>query len=96
MASTIRRTARLPGVASTPRPQPKIPRFIASSMVPPRAAMADSDAKRQMADDMREGGQREGGMTRDGLLLLGWLPSQIDRLADAARVRAQSLSVMTA
>lgn len=94
--ATIRRTPRLPGVTSTPRPQPNIPAFIASSMVPPRAGMADHDAKRQMADDMREGGQREGGMTRDGLLLLGWLPSQIDRLADAARVQAQALSGMTA
>lgn len=96
MASSLRRTRRLPGITSTPCPQPRIASFIASSMVRPRASMADPAALLQMADDMREANYREGGMTRDGLLLLGWTPKQIDRLSQPARVYAQELSGMTA
>lgn len=94
--ASIRRARRLPGVTTTFQPQPTIPCYIATSFVKPRAGLPDDVAKRQMASDMREASHREGGMTRDDLKLLGWTGAQIDRLGDAARVRAQAMSGMMA
>lgn len=92
---TIRRFPR-PSAPSVPPPRGRVPAFIASSMVKPRAGMTDAEARTQMAEDMREAGQREGGITVDGLRLLGFTDSQITRLADSARVWAQALSGATA
>lgn len=94
--ASIRRTSRLPGVTTTFQPRPSIPGYIGTSFVQPRAGLPDDAAKRQMASDMREAYHREGGVTRDDLKLLGWTGGQIDRLADAARIRAQAMSGMTA
>jgi len=77
------------------RPQPKIPGFIASSLIPPRAQMSDDDAMRRMAEDMREAAYREGGCSADDLEILGFTPEQIRTLSRAAARRAHALSAMT-
>ena len=87
--STIRRTARMPGVTTVFRPQPRIPDYIPTSFVQPRAAMPDTTAIGQMADDMREGAYREGGVTEEDLKVKGWTAGQIKRLAEPARHLAQ-------
>lgn len=87
--ATIRRARRMPGTPSVLKPQPRIPAFIATSFVQPRAAMPDTTAIGQMADDMREGAYREGGVTEGDLALKGWTPAQIKRLSDSARELAQ-------
>jgi hypothetical protein len=87
-SSTIRRYAQ-PSAPSVLRPQPQVPKFIATSFVQPRAAMPDSVAIGQMAEDMREGAYREGGVTEADLLVRGWTPAQITRLAAPARQLAQ-------
>lgn len=92
---TIRRTPRY-SIPSAPARHIEISKLIDSSFVKPRAAMSDADAKLQMANDMREASHREGGITREGLELLGWEAAQIDRLAGAARIKAQALAGMTA
>lgn len=88
MPST-RRKSRLPGVTTTFQPRPTIPAFIPTSFVHPRAAMPDTTAIGQMADDMREGSYREGGVTEDDLKVKGWTVAQIKRLSDDARQVAQ-------
>lgn len=87
--ATIRRTPRLPGVTTAFRPQPRVPDYIATSFVRPRAAMPDNTAIGQMAEDMREGAYREGGVTETDLMVRGWTPAQIKRLAAPARQLAQ-------
>lgn len=86
--STIRRYPR-PSAPSALRPQPQIPKFIATSFVQPRAAMPDSVAIGQMAEDMREGAYREGGVTENDLMVRGWTAEQIKRIAAPARQLAQ-------
>jgi hypothetical protein len=49
-----------------------------------------------MAEDMRQASQREGGLSRDDMLLLGWTAPQIESLVPAARKRAQALAGLTA
>lgn len=92
--ATIRRHSRLPGVPSYFKAQPRIPDFIATSFVQPRAAMPDGTAIGQMADDMREAAYREGGVTEDDLKVKGWTPAQIKRLGDDARQLAQQRAGM--
>lgn len=87
--STIRRTRRLPGVSTTFQPRPHIPDYIPTSFVQPRATMPDGTAIGQMADDMREGAYREGGVTEDDLKVKGWTAAQIKRLGEDARHLAQ-------
>jgi hypothetical protein len=84
------------GITSTPKRQIDVSPIIESSFVKPRAGMDDGAARAQMASDMREASSREGGITREGLELLGWTSLQIDRHASAARIKAQALSGMTA
>lgn len=69
-----------------------VSKLIDSALIGPRAALDGAAAIAQLADDMRQASQREGGVTRDDLKLLGWTGAQIDTLADRARTRAQSLS----
>lgn len=78
------------------RPALTIPAFIDSALTPPRAALQGETATRVMAEDMRQAAQREGGLSRDDMLLLGWTCSQIDALVPAARQRAQALAGLTA
>jgi hypothetical protein len=85
----------LPGLSRILPSQPSIPSFIATALVAPRATLPTGAAKRQMAEDMRQASQREGGISRDDLQLLGWTPLQIDTLAPAARQLAQSMSGMS-
>lgn len=86
---------RLSGVSLHLNLQASVPAFIASAFVKPRATMAPAEAKRQMAEDMRQAGQREGGVTRDDLSRMGWTSEQIDTLAAAANIRAQQLAGAT-
>lgn len=90
-SATVRRYPR-PSAASVLRPQPRIAAFIGSALVPPRAAMTDAEAIRQMAEDMRNASQREGGITEDDLEVLGFTRTQIKLLGRDAARRAQALS----
>jgi hypothetical protein len=81
------------------RPQPPyaaVSGLIDTALTPARAGLSPSRAVRRMAEDMRQAGQREGGLTRDDLALLGWTAEQIDKHGTAARELAQSLSGLTA
>lgn len=80
---------------SVRKPRAAVPDFIDSSLVPPRALLDDALATQQMASDMREGAYREGGVSRDGLELLGYTAAQIDGLASAARALANQQAGMT-
>jgi hypothetical protein len=71
-------------------------RLAPSAFVPPRATLTGDTALRQLAEDMRQASQREGGVTRDDLELLGWTSAQLDATAAAARRLAQSLAELTA
>lgn len=92
MASRRRYTNCLPASSTPARHQPAIPAFIDSSIVAPRADLSGDAATAQMADDMRVASQREGGISRDELEALGWLPGQVTAIAGKARTRAQQLS----
>jgi hypothetical protein len=93
----MRRTSRppRPSARTAPRPFHNVPNFISTSLVPPRAAMSDDAATRQMAEDMRAAGYREGGISADDLETLGFTSEQIDRLGRAAARQAHALSAMT-
>lgn len=86
---TTRHVRRLPGVTTAFAPRPRIPTYIPTSFVQPRAAMADRTAIVRMAEDMREGAYREGGVTEHDLQVIGWLPAQIKRFGERARELAQ-------
>lgn len=86
---------RLPA-ARTLKPAIQISPLIDSALVCPRASLRGAVATAQMAEDMRQGGHREGGVTEHDLKLLGWSREQICDLADAANIRAQSLAGATA
>lgn len=87
---------RLPGRSRFYPAAIVIPAFIDSSLVKPRAGLEGHAATAQLAEDMRQASQREGGISRDDLELLGWTPAQIDAHAGKARIRAQALAGMTA
>lgn len=89
------RCNRLPGVTSSLKPPITIASFIASSLVPARSAMNRDDAIKQMASDMCEAAHREGGVTAEGLELLGYTPEQITALVRPARVMANRLAALT-
>lgn len=87
---------RLPGVRFHALPANAIvPSFIDSALIKPRASLQGQTATRQMADDMRQAGHREGGVTRDDLSRMGWTPLQIDTHAAAANIQAQAMSGLT-
>ncbi len=86
---------RLPGIRLFPAAVITIPGFIDNSLVKPRAGLEGNAATAQLADDMRQAGSREGGISRDDLKLLGWTSAQLDALGDKARQRAQNLAGMT-
>ncbi len=90
----MRRPRRLPA-QSTIRPAVTVSKLIDSAFVKPRGTLEGAAAVRQLADDMRQASQREGGITRDDLELLGWTPAQIDANAAPARALAQSLAELT-
>ncbi|WP_438278121.1 hypothetical protein [Nitrobacter sp.] len=78
------------------QPALTIPAFIDSALTRPRAGLSGEAATRVMAEDMRQAAQREGGLSRDDMLLLGWTAAQIETLVPAARERAQALAGLTA
>lgn len=93
---TSRNCNRLPAAPSHRlAPQATVPAFIDTSMVPARAGLSDAQAVARMASDMRECLYREGGLTREGLELLGYTPAQIDSHAPKARRLANAQAVMT-
>lgn len=89
------RTRIVPNGRTELRPLPTVPAFIATALVAPRAKLSDGEATRQMADDMRQAAYREGGVTRESLLLLGYTGAQIERLAATARRHAQAAAGMS-
>lgn len=93
----MRRNSRppRPSARTAPRPFHNVPNFISTSLVPPRAAMTDEAATRQMAEDMRASAYREGGISADDLETLGFTSEQIGRLGRAAARQAHALSAMT-
>jgi len=74
-----------------PAPAPVSP-LIDSALTPPRASLAGAAAVRRLAEDMRQAGSREGGVTEADLWLLGWSPEQIAEHVAPAREMAQRLS----
>ena len=82
---------RLPA-SSTLQPAITVSSLIDSALVRPRASLTGHKATAQMAEDMRQGGHREGGVTERDLELLGWTAAQVRDLAAAANIRAQSLA----
>lgn len=86
------RISRTHGPANPRRPDPIIPSFIDTSLVPARAKLNEAQATRQMAEDMREAAYREGGVTETGLELLGYSKGQIATIAGPARELANELA----
>lgn len=86
---------RLPARGSRLTPQATVPGYIATSMVPARSTLPESAVVRRMASDMREAAYREGGVTVDGLKLLGYSAAQIATHVDAARIMADQQAAMT-
>lgn len=76
--------------------QAAVPAYIDTSMVPARSGLSGLAAVERMASDMREAAYREGGLTREGMELLGWSKIQIDLYVIAARDLANKQAVMTA
>ncbi len=95
MPARSRHANRLPPAPSRIHPQPGIPGFIASAIAPIRANLTADAAIARMADDMRDASQREGGVTREDLELLGWTPQQVTDHGVKARTHAQMLSGAT-
>lgn len=91
---SIRRTRRMPGVSHIP-PANRISKLIDTCVVAPRCAMDATTATRQMASDMREAAYREGGLTHDGLMLLGYSDDQIATLVKPARALADQMASLT-
>ncbi|UPJ43903.1 hypothetical protein IVB40_07490 [Bradyrhizobium sp. 40] len=86
---------RLPARGSRLIPQPAIPDYIKTSLVPARARLSPLETIEQMASDMREAAYREGGLTREGLELLGYSSAQIDTHVAAARQLANKQAVLS-
>lgn len=86
---------RLPARGSRLIPQPTIPDYIQTSLVPARATMSPLETIERMASDMREAAYREGGLTREGLELLGYSADQINTHAAAARQLANKQAVLS-
>lgn len=96
MRRRYRHCNRLPGCRQPrSRPQPAIPAYIETSLVPARAGLSGDNAVARMAQDMREAAYREGGLTEDGMALLGWTPGQIKLHAADARTLANRQAVMS-
>lgn len=86
---------RLPARGSRLLPQATVPDFIDTSMVPARSTLPESKIVSRMASDMREAAYREGGLTENGMKLLGYTPAQIKLHADAARQLADQQAALT-
>jgi hypothetical protein len=82
---------RMPGVTSIP-PLIRISKLIDTCVVAPRSTMNEAAATRQMASDMREAAYREGGLTEQGLVLLGYSDEQIAKLVKPARALADQMA----
>ncbi len=87
-----RHANRLPAAPGQIQQQPSIPSFIASAIAPKRAQLKDGAAVNQLAEDMRAAYHREGGISHDELLGLGWTAAQLGSHAEKARSRAQHLA----
>ncbi|WP_316184673.1 hypothetical protein [Bradyrhizobium sp. SZCCHNRI1003] len=83
---------RLPGRSRPLAAQPTIAAFIDSALTLPRAGLSGSALIKRMAEDMREAGHREGGITEDDLLRRGFTSAQIKLHAADARALAQQLA----
>lgn len=86
------RCNRLTARTSFIRTQPIVSSLIESALVPPRAGLAGRVAVERMADDFRKASQREGGLSRADMKLMGWSDKQIDTIGDAANLLAQQLA----
>ena len=82
----------LPAARRLAPPYAAVPAFIDSALVAPRASLSPPAAVRRMADDMRQAGHREGGLTADDLATLGWSQAQIKTHGADARALAQQLA----
>lgn len=86
---------RLPAMRRPALPYASVAKLIDTSLVRARCTLSGKAALEQMASDMREAAYREGGLTRDGMELLGWTGAQIDSLARDARALANTQAVMS-
>lgn len=89
---TSRHCNRLPAARRPATAYFAVPRFIDSALVPPRSTLAPMAAVKRMADDMRQAGHREGGLTAEDLEAMGWTAGQVKTHAADARVMAQRLA----
>lgn len=86
-----------------PRPGQPLPKpayaavsdLIDTALTPPRAGLSGQAAVKRMAEDMRQAGDREGGITEADLYLLGWTQDQLTIHCAAARALAQAMSGLT-
>lgn len=89
---TSRHCNRLPAAQRPPLGYFSVPGFIDTALVAPRAGLAPTAAVKRMADDMRQAGYREGGISEDDLARLGWSSGQIKTYGADARALAQQLA----
>lgn len=90
----MRRTAcnRLPSLRRTLVPQLRVPTYIDTALVKPRSDLSPNETIKRMADDMRQAGYREGGITEGDLEQLGFTRGQIKTYGADARALAQRLA----
>ncbi|UFX41824.1 hypothetical protein HAP47_0021200 [Bradyrhizobium sp. 41S5] len=83
---------RLPAISRPAAARAKVPEYIDTALVKPRAPLSPSETVKRMADDMRAASYREGGITEDDLERLGFTRSQIKAHAADARALAHQLA----
>lgn len=83
---------RGPGRSIAQPPRGTVPAFIATALTAPRAGLTVDETVRRMAEDMRDGADREGGVSEQDLLGKGFTAAQIKLHGAAARHLAQQLA----
>jgi hypothetical protein len=72
--------------------QVTVPAFIDTALVKPRGTLSPQATVRQMAQDMLTGSYREGGVSADELVALGYTRAQVKTHGDDARQLATYIS----
>lgn len=83
---------RGPGRSLPQPPYGSVPAFIDTALTPPRGGLTETNTVKRMAEDMREGAYREGGVSESNLLGLGYTRAQLKLHGAAARAMAQQLA----
>jgi len=72
--------------------QPAIPAFIDTALVKPRGTLSPQATVKQMASDMLNGSYRDGGVSADDLVQLGYTRAQVKTHGEDARQLAIYMS----